>query len=289
MLKRSRKKPRREGFIGFVQLWWSQLWRYLVTGLLVWIPAIITLWVSWLVVSRLIFGTEHLIERLVVMMHGFSVRLPALGFLAYIHYYRGLGILVALALFLTTGFLTRYIVGRRIISYGEQIVRFVPLFNRVYQAVQQIRDVFVTREGAVFQDVCMIDYPREGMKAIAFVTARDQGLVQQTAGKELIAVFVPTTPNPTSGYLVYLPPSDITILDFTVEEAMKLIVSGGAYLPTKHRGKAADGESDDAPDRSELPPTAPSKRERMAKPHGTNRAARHTGARTKLGRAPRKS
>ncbi len=283
MLKRSRRKPRREGFIGFVQLWWSQLWRYLFTGLLVWIPAIITLWVSWIMVSKLIFGTERLIERLVATLQGLGVTVPALGFLAYIHYYKGLGVLVALALFLTTGFLTRYLVGRKIIAYGEKIVRIVPLFNRVYQAVQQIRDVFVTREGAVFQDVCMIDYPREGMKAIAFVTAREQGLVQRTIGKELIAVFVPTTPNPTSGYLVYLPPEEITILDFTVEEAMKLIVSGGAYLPTKHRGKTEDGEASGQPE-----PSPPSKRERMAEPHGTNRAARHTGVRTRPARTPRK-
>ena len=89
------------------------------------------------------------------------------------------------------------------------------------------------------------------MIALAFVTSAEQGIVQKTTGRKLVAVFVPTTPNPTSGYLVYLPPEDITILDVSVEEAMKLIVSGGAYLPSKHaigvKARSEESTADDEP------------------------------------------
>jgi uncharacterized membrane protein len=78
----------------------------------------------------------------------------------------------------------------------------------------------------------MVDYPRQGMSAVAFVTSREHGIVQEVLNKpDLVAVFIPTTPNPTSGFLVYLPESEITILDISVEDAMKLIISGGAYVP----------------------------------------------------------
>jgi uncharacterized membrane protein len=111
------------------------------------------------------------------------------------------------------------------------LVGKIPLISRVYLAVQQIRDVFVNREGAVFQQVVLLEYPRKGIQAVGFVTSDEQGIVQETTGKTLWAVFVPTTPNPTSGFLLYLPPDDLIPLDMSVEDAMKLIVSGGAYIP----------------------------------------------------------
>jgi uncharacterized membrane protein len=143
----------------------------------------------------------------------------------------GTGLLLCILLFLCTGFLTRYIVGRKIIATGEMIVGKIPLISRVYLAVQQIRDVFVNREGAVFQQVVLLEYPRKGIMAVGFITSSDQGIVQETAGRKLNAVFVPTTPNPTSGFLLYLSPDELTPVDMTVEDAMKLIVSGGAYIP----------------------------------------------------------
>ena len=231
MTLRRSNEPKRSGFLGFIGTYWSHLWRTLVAGLLVWVPLIITVWLTWLFVSKFVFGIDLMIGYFVEHVLEWGKGKPHLAFLESVRYIRGSGILVVVALFLTTGLLTRYFVGRRIIAIGERIVQVVPLVNRVYRAVQQIRDVFVGRQGAVFQKVCLIEYPRENMIAVAFVTSVEQGLVQHAAGKELVAVFVPTTPNPTSGYLVYLPPSEVTELDITVEEAMKLIVSGGAYIP----------------------------------------------------------
>lgn len=208
---------------GFLRDSWRQFIRYIVTGLLVWIPLIISFWVAYIVIVRFGWGIEKLIRRFFATID--------------LYYEPGMGFLIAIGLFLATGFLTRYLVGRKLIGYGEMILERIPLISRVYRAVQQIRDVFVGREGTVFQQVCLVEYPRPGMYAVAFVTSTEQGLVQEKAGRDLVAVFVPTTPNPTSGYLVYLPPEEVAPLDISVEEAMKLIVSGGAYIPGQRLGR----------------------------------------------------
>ncbi|MBN2309370.1 MAG: DUF502 domain-containing protein [Candidatus Hydrogenedentes bacterium] len=216
---------------GFVHRIWSPIWRTLVAGLLVWIPLIITVWLSWFFISKFVFGVERIIKDLFVFLNERAGDIEALAFLQHVNYPFGLGIVAVTALFLGTGVLTRHIIGRKIIALGEKIVKVVPLVNRVYSAVQQIRDVFIGRKGTVFQKVVLVEYPRPGMTAVAFVTAGEQGVVQEATGQDLVAVFVPTTPNPTSGYLVYLAPNEIQEIDISVEEAMKLIVSGGAYIP----------------------------------------------------------
>lgn len=233
--------PPRSGIITFLQQFWGQLWRYMVAGLLVWLPLIITIWVSWLVIQKLVFGIEDVIRQGVMGLHLMADRFPGLGFFNHVLYRPGLGFLIVLGLFLTTGFLTRYIVGRKVIEFGERILHQIPIIRPIYRAVQQIRDTFIGH-GRVFQHVCLIAYPREGMLAVAFVMSTEQGDIQMAAGQELLAVFVPTTPNPTSGYLVYVPPRDVTLLDMSVEDAMKLIVSGGAYIPGTVKGGGRSGE-----------------------------------------------
>lgn len=231
-----------KGIIGFLRLYWRELTRYMFTGMLVWVPLMITAWVAWFFIKRFWLGTEDLIDDTIARMHVLASKYPIIGWTENIQYNFGMGALVVIALFLTTGFLARFIVGRRIIEMGERIVERIPLISRVYKAVVQIRDVFINRQGAVFQHVCLVEYPREGMIAVAFVTSKEHGLVQELIGKDLHAVFIPTTPNPTSGYLVYLPPEDITLVDVSVEEAMKLIVSAGAYIPGVTGKKRPDGE-----------------------------------------------
>jgi len=219
------------GIIGFFRLYWRELTRYMFTGMLVWVPLMITAWVAWFFIKRFWLGTEELIDDAIARLHVLASQYTLLGWTENIQYTFGMGALVVAALFLTTGFLARFIVGRRIIGMGEAIVERIPLISRIYKAVVQIRDVFINRQGAVFQHVCLVEYPRAGMIAVAFVTSKEHGIVQELMGCDLHAVFIPTTPNPTSGYLVYLPPEDITLVNVTIEEAMKLIVSAGAYIP----------------------------------------------------------
>lgn len=233
---RHRKRPGESFFRQYVRA----LRFYLVTGLLVWIPLIVTLWLTWWLFKNVGLGLERLIENGYTALNEFGERVQGFRFLTGFVYKPGFGFLIALALFLTTGFLTRYLVGRRFIVAGEGILNRIPIISRLYRAVQQIRDVFITREGTVFQQVCMVEYPRPGIHAVAFITSREQGVVHDALGKELHAVFVPTTPNPTSGFLLYVPPEEIVPVNISVEDAMKLIISGGAYLPSEPEAEDLD-------------------------------------------------
>lgn len=227
------EKPGKEpkGVRRFLGLYWRQLKRYMVTGLMVWVPLIITLWITWYVFVRLGLGFDKLMQATVERLQEIAAQNRYFGWLGYVEYAPGMGFLIAIALFLTTGFLTRYLVGVRVIQAVEGLLDRIPFISRIYRAVQQIRDVFVNREGTVFQKVCLLEYPRKDMIVVGFVTSHEQGVVQDAAGRNLLAVFIPTTPNPTSGFLVYVPPEDVTLVPISVEDAMKLIISGGAYIP----------------------------------------------------------
>jgi uncharacterized membrane protein len=230
MFRRKAVAPR--GVFGYLRQVWRQLSRYMVSGLLVWVPLIITIWVTWFVFAKMLFGIESLADRAINAMNRIAETNPQFYFLGGFKYAPGMGILLTIAVFLLTGVLTRYLVGRQLIAAGERILNKIPFISRVYRAVQQIRDVFVG-QGAIFHRVCLIEYPRPGLLAIGFVTSEDTKFMERYAQQELMAIFVPTTPNPTSGYLVYLPKEQIILLDMTVEEAMKTIVSAGAYYPGK--------------------------------------------------------
>jgi uncharacterized membrane protein len=242
---------------GSFREWANYVWRtvlgYFVTGLLVWIPLMVTVWVMRLLINNPVLGIERITRDLFRHARDLGDRVPSLYFLTEFRYQPGIGVMLVVMIFLLTGILARYLLGRRLISTGERVLIRIPLVSRIYRATQQIRDVFMGRSGGVFQRVCVVEYPRPGLYAVAFVTSQEQGIVQDVIEKNMIAVFVPTTPNPTSGYLVYLPPDDVTYLDITVEEAMKLIVSGGAYIPGKDvesldtRSNTGHGEAAEQP------------------------------------------
>ncbi len=241
-------RPRKTGIAGVFQHVRRTVFGYFLTGMLAWIPLIVTVWIVRLLINNQVLGIERLARDVLGYLRDLGERISWLGFFTEFKYQPGLGVTMVVIIFLLTGILTQYLLGRRLISSGERILARIPLISRIYRAVKQIRDVFFDRGGAVFQRVCVVEYPRPGLVAVAFVTSSEQGLVQAAMNKELIAVFVPTTPNPTSGYLVYLPPEEVTYLDISVEEAMKLVVSGGAYIP----GTSDDDDLDD-----EEPDTVP--------------------------------
>jgi uncharacterized membrane protein len=215
---------------GFLRQYFRALRFYFITGLLVWVPLIVTAWVTWWLIKTVGLGLEGLIQRGYEGLHRIGDRVPQLEFLTGLTYVRGFGFLIAAALFLTTGFLTRSIVARRLIRAAERILDRIPLISKLYRAVQQIRDVFITREGAVFQKVALVQYPREGVWVVGFLMSREQGTVQEALGGEHLAVFVPSIPNPTTGFLMFFRPSEVKFPDLTIEEGMKIIISGGAYL-----------------------------------------------------------
>ena len=129
------------------------------------------------------------------------------------------------------GVFSRYVFGRIIISSLERILDRLPFINTVYRTVKQIVDTFSQQQKAVFQEVVLIEYPRKNSWVLGFRTSESKGEVQAKTGRHLSNIFVPTTPNPTSGFLLMIPSEDIIPLEMSVADGMKLIISGGAVSP----------------------------------------------------------
>ncbi|MDQ8203630.1 DUF502 domain-containing protein [Pelagicoccus sp. SDUM812003] len=142
-----------------------------------------------------------------------------------------LATIIVLTFITVLGFMSRYFIAKYLINLGDRFLNNVPIINTVYTSVKQIVETFSSQNRAVFQKVVLIEFPKAGCHAIGFLTGTSKGEVQYRTEKDLHNVFVPTTPNPTSGFLVMLPESEITVLDMTVGQGMKLIISGGAVAP----------------------------------------------------------
>ncbi|TVR51068.1 MAG: DUF502 domain-containing protein [Puniceicoccaceae bacterium] len=142
-----------------------------------------------------------------------------------------LATLIVLVLVTLLGYLSKYVLAKSLWSLGESILRNVPVINAVYNTVKQIVDTFSTQNRAIFSKVVLIQFPRPGAYALGFLTNRAKGEPQGRTKEELWNVFVPTTPNPTSGFLILLPRREITELDMTITDGMKAIISGGAVVP----------------------------------------------------------
>jgi len=139
-------------------------------------------------------------------------------------------ILAAIFIILTViGMLARNVIGKRLILFGESILARIPMVNKIYRAVQQISHAFVGK--VIFTRVVLLQYPRKGIYSIGFVTSDTKGEIGSEISKDSINVFLPTTPNPTSGYLLFVPEKDTISLSMSVEDAMKLVISGGAVTP----------------------------------------------------------
>ncbi|MEN7343913.1 MAG: DUF502 domain-containing protein, partial [Pseudomonadota bacterium] len=149
----------------------------------------------------------------------------------------GLGAIVTVLILLLTGLLTANIVGKRLVAATEQLLNRVPLVRTVYSAVKNFAEVVFSPNGESFKRVLLIQYPREGVWSLAFQTSTDLGEVQARTGKEMICTFVPTTPNPTSGFIIMVPADEAVVLDMEVEEALKMIISLGVVVPDWRPGK----------------------------------------------------
>lgn len=143
----------------------------------------------------------------------------------------GIGIVVALVFFIVVGWLTTNFLGRVFIRLSEYIVDRMPVIRTIYGAIKQIFETVMASKSQAFREVVMMEYPRKGVWSIGFVTGKSEGEVQRHTKSETINVFVPTTPNPTSGYLLFVPKSELIYLNMTVEEGVKLVVSAGIIAP----------------------------------------------------------
>ena len=139
----------------------------------------------------------------------------------------GVGVVLALVLLTLIGGLTANFLGRSLLKLADRLIRQIPMAGTVYTALRQIFQTAVREDGESFSQVALIEYPRKGLNAIAFVTKTADRRVNQAAGKTMVGVFLPTTPNPTSGFLLFVPEDELTILDMTVEEGARLVISAG--------------------------------------------------------------
>ena len=149
----------------------------------------------------------------------------------------GLGVLLAGCILGAVGFATRYYAGRRIVEFYESLLGRVPLMSGIYQGVKQLFDTVFSQKGRQFRQVVVIEYPRQGLYCLAFLTNEREFLALGGAAEgPLVGVFLPTTPNPTSGFYLMVPTRDVLAVDLTVEEAFKLIMSAGIITPAAMRG-----------------------------------------------------
>jgi uncharacterized membrane protein len=200
---------------------------YLIGGLLVWIPIMITVWVFR-------FLTRILDSSLLLLPP--SWRPEAL----FGHYVPGVGIALSLLLLFGTGVIARNLFGKRIVTGIEDMVRRIPVVGAVYGGAKSFSETVLTDKGSSFKQVVMVEFPRKGIFSIGFITAHDLEEVQARTEQMVTCVFVPTTPNPTTGFLVLVPKDEVVKMDMTVDEAFKMLLTLGVVVPT-WKNKPLDG------------------------------------------------
>ncbi|KAF0094959.1 MAG: hypothetical protein E1N59_1387 [Puniceicoccaceae bacterium 5H] len=163
-------------------------------------------------------------------------------------------LLLVVVLVAMLGWFSQLLLGRVFVNFFERIVDGLPVVRSLYNSVKQIRDTFVQQQKAVFQKAVLIEYPRKGVWVLGFLTSDGRGEVQFRTEAELVNVFVPTTPNPTSGFLLMVPKEEVIELEMSISDAMKVIISGGAVTP---RFDPVTGTSTPAPDPATIAPQTP--------------------------------
>jgi uncharacterized membrane protein len=212
----------------------AALKRYLIAGLLVWVPLGITIWV-------LVFLVTTLDQTLLLLPE--SARPERLvGF-----YIPGLGVVLSFAILLLTGVVAANLLGARLISFWEGLLGRIPVVKSIYSSVKQVSDTLLSDSGNAFRKALLIEYPYPGSWTIAFQTGTPAASVAGQLAGEHISVYVPTTPNPTSGYFLMLPKSRVHELDMTVDEALKYIISMGVVAPRPHSAEPARSARGTAP------------------------------------------
>lgn len=192
--------------------------RYLIAGLLVWVPLIVT----GLIIKFLVDMLDFTILLLPTSWRPESV----LGFSV-----PGTGVVVAIVIVLVTGLIAANFVGRKLFDIGDAIVDRIPLVSSIYSAVKQVMRTVLDDGAESFKRVLMVQYPRKGLWTLGFQTGVGVGEVQQRTEHEVITVFIPTTPNPTSGFVIMVPREDAIELDMSVEDGLKFVMSLGVVVP----------------------------------------------------------
>jgi len=192
--------------------------RYFITGLLIWVPLAITAWVLSLIASVADQSLRLLPES--VQPHnilGFDIP--------------GAGVVLTLLIILATGVLAANFIGQRLVIWWEILLARIPVVNSIYNSVKQVSDTLFSSSGNAFRKALLVQYPRQGSWTIAFLTGKPGGDVINHLDGDYVSVYVPTTPNPTSGFFLMLPKEEVIELDMNVDDALKYIISMGVVAP----------------------------------------------------------
>ncbi|WP_281967851.1 DUF502 domain-containing protein [Roseovarius nanhaiticus] len=208
--------PRRVGIL-------ARLRARFLTGLVVILPVALTIWLIWTMIGW--------VDGLVLPLIPYDLK-PS-------HYIgidvRGVGVIVFLIFTILVGWVAKGLIGRTLIRFGENLVARMPVVRSIYSGVKQISETIFAQTERSFETACLIQYPRKGIWAIGFISTQAKGEIAGKAetGGALMSVFLPTTPNPTSGFLLFLPKEDVIELEMTVEDAAKLVISAGLVYPNQ--------------------------------------------------------
>jgi len=205
----------------------KRLRRYLVAGLLVWLPLGVTIFLF-----RILLGIMDkslvLIPRKFHPEEWLGVGIP------------GLGVILTILVLLLTGVLTANIVGRKFHGGMESLLERIPIARSIYSAAKNFTEIVFSDSGKAFKKVLLVEYPRKGIYTLTFQTASNLGEVQGRTGEDVVCCFVPTTPNPTSGFIIVVPRADVIELDMSIDEAARLIMSLGVVVPTWAKDRTAE-------------------------------------------------
>ena len=200
-----------------------------LTGLVVIAPVALTIWLIWSVIGWIDGFVLPFIPNL---YHPDNILNTIFGQDIAINI-RGLGVVVFLLFTTFVGWIAKGFLGRSLIRFGENLVRRMPVVRSIYSGVKQIAETVFAQSDRSFEKACLIEYPRKGIWAIGFISTDAKGEVKYKvkAKSDLLSVFVPTTPNPTSGFMLFFPRSDVIELDMSIEDAAKLVISAGLVYP----------------------------------------------------------
>ena len=201
----------------------KHLRRYIVAGLLVWLPLAVTYQLLKFVVGQMDGWLDKAFALLPANYHPdqlLGISIP------------GLGVIFTILLLVLTGMFAANIVGRALVAGWESLLDRIPIVRPIYSAVKRFAELVFSDKSQSFKNVLLIEYPRKGLYSLAFQTSSELGEVQGRTGAEVVCTFVPTTPNPTSGFIIIVPKKDVVVLDMEVDEALKMIISLGVVVPT---------------------------------------------------------
>lgn len=191
----------------------------MLSGILVAAPLVLTLYVAWSAVTAIDSAMTNLLPARFSLDYYLPFHIP------------GIGLLAATVVFILIGWLAAGFLGRLLLKIGERILDKTPIVRGLYSAIKQIFEAIFERDKTSFRQVVLLEYPRKGVWTLGFVTGSAKGEVKEKVDEDILTVFIPTTPNPTSGFLLFVPKEDVTLLSMTVEQGIKMVVSAGIVTP----------------------------------------------------------